>query len=248
MSRFCTNCGSAVSDGEKFCGVCGTAVPAAPVPSNDQPVFFEELSVMSSPESKPEQKRRPVWPFVLIIMLLLVVVGVLLFVMFDPLDLFDSPRRSDRSADDDDDTAQTTLQEDDTTTLYETTLTTVYVETVQTTAPTTTVMTTTTTTAPTTTTTTVVSASRDFILPHSSSTLLTQSEIEALNDWELMIAINEIYARNGRIFKDDDVKTYFAAQSWYRGYIQPENFTDSMLSEIELANVQLMYAEKQSRR
>ncbi len=45
---------------------------------------------------------------------------------------------------------------------------------------------------------------------------------------------NEIYARHGKIFKSENLRTVFTSQSWYK---PNPNFTESMLNEYEKANV-----------
>ncbi len=80
----------------------------------------------------------------------------------------------------------------------------------------------------------------DFILEHSSTRLVTASELEKLNLEELRIARNEIYARHGRKFKDKDLQDYFNSKSWYRGTIEPDKFNDNSLSEIEIKNRDLI--------
>ena len=83
-------------------------------------------------------------------------------------------------------------------------------------------------------------ADMGYSIPDSSTRYLTRSELEVLNADQLRFVRNEIYARHGRIFTSDDLRTYFESQSWYHGTIQPENFTDDMLNEIERANVRLI--------
>ncbi|QQS42726.1 MAG: YARHG domain-containing protein [Acidobacteriota bacterium] len=51
---------------------------------------------------------------------------------------------------------------------------------------------------------------------------------------DLRILRNEIYARRGRIFKDEYLQGYFETQSWYKP--DPE-FKDEMLGEAELTNL-----------
>ncbi|MCO6511927.1 MAG: YARHG domain-containing protein [Aridibacter famidurans] len=51
---------------------------------------------------------------------------------------------------------------------------------------------------------------------------------------DLRILRNEIYARRGRIFKDEYLQGYFKTQSWYKP--DPE-FKDEMLSQAELTNL-----------
>lgn len=79
-----------------------------------------------------------------------------------------------------------------------------------------------------------------YMIPQSSSRRLTYADIAGLSKWQLSIARNEIYARNGRMFSDPDIRAYFEAQSWYYGYIAPENFTTSMLSATEQYNVEFI--------
>lgn len=80
-----------------------------------------------------------------------------------------------------------------------------------------------------------------YILPESSKRLLTYRDVENFTEQDLMLARNEIYARHGRKFQDEDVRTYFEAQSWYRGEIEAENFSESLLSEIERKNVEFLH-------
>lgn len=85
-------------------------------------------------------------------------------------------------------------------------------------------------------------ADSEWIFADSSERLLTEADIEGLSAWELKVARNEIYARNGRIFTSAELKAHFESCSWYEGTIAPENFSDTMLSKTELANVQFLKA------
>lgn len=44
------------------------------------------------------------------------------------------------------------------------------------------------------------SITRSFVLPNSNTSEITLSEIAELNDWELIVARNEIFARYGLAF------------------------------------------------
>lgn len=79
-----------------------------------------------------------------------------------------------------------------------------------------------------------------YILPQSSSRLLTHNDIAGLGEQDLMLARNEIYARHGRKFSDNDVRTYFEAQSWYQGTIDPTDFSESVFSDIEKKNIEYL--------
>ena len=79
--------------------------------------------------------------------------------------------------------------------------------------------------------------SNGYILPDSSSKQLTYEDIQYLSGNELLLARNEIYARHGRIFDDTDIRAYFESQPWYNGTIEPKNFSENLLSELEKNNV-----------
>lgn len=85
-------------------------------------------------------------------------------------------------------------------------------------------------------------AETGYIFPDSSEQLLTEADLQGLSSWELKIARNEIYARHGRRFNSQELQNYFDSRDWYHGTIDPGSFTDEMLSDIELANVQLLKA------
>lgn len=76
------------------------------------------------------------------------------------------------------------------------------------------------------------------ILPASSTDYLTESEIQMLSDEELRLARNEIYARHGYIFKDEELQEYFMSKSWYEP--TETEVTDTMLNEYEIANRDLI--------
>lgn len=76
-----------------------------------------------------------------------------------------------------------------------------------------------------------------YILPQSSQRLITYVDIQDFTKQDMMLARNEIFARHGRIFSDEEVRSYFEAQSWYKGTIAPEDFDTSMLSTIEQKNI-----------
>ncbi len=79
--------------------------------------------------------------------------------------------------------------------------------------------------------------SQEYIFPQSSVQYLSDYDLSGKGEWECLIARNEIYARHGRRFKRTDLQDYFNGCSWYNGTIAPDNFTDSMLSQIEKENI-----------
>ena len=56
------------------------------------------------------------------------------------------------------------------------------------------------------------------------------------------LAKNEIYARHGYIFKNQDLNNYFKGQIWYEPSITPENFKDSVFNKNEQVNLKLLSA------
>lgn len=58
----------------------------------------------------------------------------------------------------------------------------------------------------------------------------------------IYLAKNEIYARHGYIFKDNDLYNYFMGQLWYEPSCTPEDFNDSVFNAYEKANLKLLTA------
>ena len=82
----------------------------------------------------------------------------------------------------------------------------------------------------------------DYILPGSDSRYVSVSELEGLSADELRLARNELYARHGRIFQDENLQNYFNSLDWYEPIIEGEDFQESMLNEFEIANRDLIVA------
>ena len=80
----------------------------------------------------------------------------------------------------------------------------------------------------------------DYILKDSSTRVYSDEELEALTDKEVIYAINEIYARKGRIFTGEEFKRYFESKSWYHGTVPAEEFDKNQnerFNDIERANI-----------
>jgi hypothetical protein len=82
----------------------------------------------------------------------------------------------------------------------------------------------------------------DFIFPNSDHAYLTQNQVSSLNNYQLGIARNEIYARHGYIFSLEQFRSYFSAQRWYTPITK-----DVTLNDIETYNVNLIKAEEDRR-
>lgn len=79
-----------------------------------------------------------------------------------------------------------------------------------------------------------------YIFPNSDSEELTEDDLEGMTAWECKIARNEIYARHGRKFKDEELQTYFNGCDWYEGTVESDDFQESDLNDIEIANRDLI--------
>ena len=88
---------------------------------------------------------------------------------------------------------------------------------------------------------------QDYVLPQSSSTYITESDLYGLTQEECRIARNEIYARHGRMFKDDELQAYFNSKSWYTPTIPADSFQESMLNVYERQNKDVILEYERSR-
>lgn len=79
---------------------------------------------------------------------------------------------------------------------------------------------------------------QDYIFYNSSSRYLTEYDLAGMSEYELCIARNEIFARNGYTFKSKNLTEYFLHHHWYFPRTTPG---DSVaFSAIENANIELI--------
>ena len=79
---------------------------------------------------------------------------------------------------------------------------------------------------------------KKYILPMSSKRKLKEKDLKKLGAKKLRIARNEIYARHGRMFQDQELQDYFDRKDWYTPSIAPEDFSDAVeLSKLERRNI-----------
>ena len=76
----------------------------------------------------------------------------------------------------------------------------------------------------------------DYLLPNSDKELISEDDLEGFDAEKCKLARNEIYARHGRKFKDEELQSYFDAMEWYEGTIDPDDFNEESLSETEIKN------------
>lgn len=80
----------------------------------------------------------------------------------------------------------------------------------------------------------------EYILPESSERALTDADVQGMSYDDLQMAINEIYARHGRIFGTESIQQYFEGKSWYQGTADADHFSDSVFSSVENQNIQFL--------
>lgn len=81
-----------------------------------------------------------------------------------------------------------------------------------------------------------VEEASEYILEGSDVRRISKRELEGFTAEDCRIARNEIYARHGRLFDDDELQRHFDSCSWYDGYISANDFREDMLSDIEMEN------------
>ena len=80
----------------------------------------------------------------------------------------------------------------------------------------------------------------EFVLPLSDCAYLTEENLLNLSKAQLRIARNEIYARHGRMFNDQEMQEFFTNQSWYVPQSASGDFDEDCLNEVERYNSELI--------
>lgn len=75
---------------------------------------------------------------------------------------------------------------------------------------------------------------KDAFLFPSDSVLITEGELEKLDDKTVELIKNEIYARHGYIFTNRALKKYFESFNWYE---PNEEYSPNLLNQTEKANL-----------
>ncbi|MCR4833553.1 MAG: YARHG domain-containing protein [Butyrivibrio sp.] len=81
----------------------------------------------------------------------------------------------------------------------------------------------------------------EYMLPGSDTQYISREYLETFSSDELRIARNEIYARYGRMFKDETLQEYFNSKSWYYPQYTADEFDpyqEQIFNEYEKANIQ----------
>lgn len=72
---------------------------------------------------------------------------------------------------------------------------------------------------------------------------LTQEDIDGLDDEYIRYGLNEIYARHGRTFNNQDIQEYFNSKSWYTLIYSQDEFSEienSIFNEFEKENIKFL--------
>ena len=77
-------------------------------------------------------------------------------------------------------------------------------------------------------------------LSYTTVTKYTLQKLSILDSYGLKITRNEIFARHGRMFNDQELQEYFKRQQWYVPQIAANDFDTSCLNEVEKYNVNII--------
>nr|WP_314610920.1 YARHG domain-containing protein [uncultured Lachnoanaerobaculum sp.] len=81
------------------------------------------------------------------------------------------------------------------------------------------------------------------LFPESGLRYLTQEDVEGLDNDYIRYGLNEIYARHGRMFNNQEIQDYFNSLSWYTPVYSPEEFSElenSIFNEYEKENIRFL--------
>ncbi len=73
--------------------------------------------------------------------------------------------------------------------------------------------------------------------PQASQKLLTETDIESMDSYDLKFMRNEIFARHGYCFKKRDMRSEFEATDWY---VPNNTDVSALLTDIEKKNIKLI--------
>lgn len=90
------------------------------------------------------------------------------------------------------------------------------------------------------------------LFPNSSTEIIDVDIIRSLSTEEIQLAINEIWARNGYIFRKKDRLEYFRQFDWYEEKISADEWDrygqKHYLSDIEMTNIEALTEERERRK
>ena len=90
----------------------------------------------------------------------------------------------------------------------------------------------------------------EYIVNGSDKKYYDKTFFEGLSDEELRLARNEIYARHGRMFREQALQSFFESRSWYEPKYSPDEFDaiqTSILNDYEISNRDLIVEVERDR-
>lgn len=88
----------------------------------------------------------------------------------------------------------------------------------------------------------------EFLIPESSTKVLTAADLSGFSKEQLALARNEIYARHGRRFKNGTYQKYFEGKSWYKENPDYKYNNDELnISELENKNAHFILDYERNR-
>jgi len=81
---------------------------------------------------------------------------------------------------------------------------------------------------------------REYLFPMSNVLEIDAGMLSNYNDNDLWIARNEMFARHGLRFESAYLQEHFDACSWYEGTVEPEQLDESVFSDVEKTNLELI--------
>lgn len=79
-----------------------------------------------------------------------------------------------------------------------------------------------------------------YAYPDSGTRAWSYADVNGMTAGQVRYCINEIYARHGYIFANENWLNYFKQKTWYTPSIPKAQFTDAYLNSTEVANVKLL--------
>ncbi len=86
-----------------------------------------------------------------------------------------------------------------------------------------------------------------MIFPKSSEEKLQEEELKERSAEDLRYAINEIYARHGYIFNDQELKAHYEQYDWYHPSVKAEDFSTEVFNDVEKYNIELLQKVRDSK-
>lgn len=81
---------------------------------------------------------------------------------------------------------------------------------------------------------------QEYLFPEADERELTEEDLEGMEEEELLLGLQEIYARHGMIFAEEGLNEYFREKDWYFGFVHETEFPEELLNEFETVNAEFL--------